>query len=79
MDTLTAIPHCARLLFQMGPRLPGALALQVSGVAALVSALGYVFCRWHRLSHIPGPFWMPYSFFRLLARGRIYEGLSGPG
>lgn len=55
-------------------RLPGSLSLPVSGAAALaLSACGYVFYKWYRLSHIPGPFWTPWSFFRLLARGRVYE------
>ena len=73
MNALTAITRCARLLLQAGYHLPGALALKISGAAALLSACGYAFHKWYRLSHIPGPFWTPYPFFRLLSRGRIYE------
>ena len=73
MNALTSITRGARLLLQAGSRLPAALALHISGVAILLSASGYAFYKWYRLSHIPGPFWTPYSFFRLLARGRVYE------
>lgn len=77
MNTITDIARCVRRLFQGGPSglpLPAGPALALSGAAAvLLSALGYAFYKWHRLSHVPGPFWTPYSLFRLLAWGKLYE------
>lgn len=82
ISALTTIPRLPRFLSPGGLRsiaekllrLPGALSLSIYGAATLVlSACGYAFYKWYRLSHIPGPFWTPYSFFRLLARGRVYE------
>lgn len=77
MNAITDIALRVRHLFQRGLRslpLPAGLALPLScAAAALLSALGYALYKWHRLSHVPGPFWTPYSFFRLLARGRLYE------
>lgn len=77
MNAITDIALRVRRLFQGGLSclpLPAGLALPLSGAAAvLLSALGYAFYKWHRLSHVPGPFWTPYPFFRLLSRGKLYE------
>lgn len=77
LATLPRLPRLAGTLRRLAEkllRLPGSLSLPVSGAAALaLSACGCVFYKWCRLSHIPGPFWTPWSFFRLLARGSVYE------
>lgn len=82
MSALIALPRLPRLVFlsslrNLAEKLlrpSGSTSLPVSSAAALIlSACGYVFYKWYRLSHIPGPFWTPWSFFRLLARGRVYE------
>lgn len=74
MNTITNTSLSVRHLFERGPslQLPTGLALP-SLAAVLISGLGYSFYKWYRLSHIPGPFWTPYSLYRLLARGKLYE------
>ena len=80
MDTVTDYHFCAHLPFHGGStdptcvRLSGRLVFGIAVAAALLlSASGYAFYTWYRLSHIPGPFWTPYSFFKLLAKGQLYE------
>ena len=73
MDTIFTIPSGVHLPSLPDPADLTGVTLQLSGAALLLSALAYVFYKWYRLSHIPGPFWTPYSFFRLLSRGRVYE------
>lgn len=80
MDTLIDCHFCPHLPFQGGSadpsyvRLSGRLIFGIAVSAALLlSVSGYAFYTWYRLSHIPGPFWTSYSFFKLLARGQLYE------
>ncbi|SPO06561.1 related to pisatin demethylase (cytochrome P450) [Cephalotrichum gorgonifer] len=78
MLSFTLTPRCS--LSFLGNHPSGLAALfargAASGIAALLlSASSYAFYKWYRLSHVPGPFWTPYSLFKLLSRGRMYEDL----
>lgn len=58
-----------------------ATATYVSGfVGVLVTGIvAHVFYTWHRLSHIPGPFWAPFSKYWMVSqslKGQMHSALK---